>query len=38
MENDIDGKYGGLPLDEDIIVKVKLEFNQDGVVKKAYIF
>ena len=31
-----DGKYGGLPLDQNIIVRVKLEFNQDtGFVNKA---
>ena len=34
--NNRDGKYGGLPLDQNIIVRVKLEFNQDtGFVNKA---
>ena len=33
---DRDGRYGGLPLDQNIIVRVKLEFNQDtGFVNKA---
>ena len=33
--NNRDGKYGGLPLDEDIIVRVKLEFSDNGFVNKA---
>ena len=33
--NDRDGKYGGLPLDEDIIVRVKLEFSDNGFVNHA---
>ena len=34
--NNRDGKYGGLPLDQNIIVRVKLEFNQDtGFVNHA---
>ena len=33
--NDRDGKYGGLPLDQNIIVRVKLEFNDKGFVNKA---
>jgi len=32
---DRDGKYGGLPLDQNIIVRVKLEFNDKGFVNKA---
>ena len=27
----------GLPLDEDLVVKIKLELNQDGTIKKAEI-
>ena len=32
---DRDGKYGGLPLDQNIIVRVKLEFSDDGFVNNA---
>ena len=32
---DRDGKYGGLPLDQNIIVRVKLEFNDNGFVNNA---
>ena len=30
-----DGKYGGLPLDQNIIVRVKLEFSDNGFVNNA---
>ena len=33
--NNRDGKYGGLPLDQNIIVRVKLEFSDNGFVNKA---
>ena len=33
--NNRDGKYGGLPLDQNIIVRVKLEFSDNGFVNHA---
>ena len=35
LGNNRDGKYGGLPLDQNIIVRIKLEFSDNGFVNNA---